>query len=266
MRITIELEPGHTLQRSLPLNYQYPLSAWIYKTIHEGNHEFADFLHNNGFSAGAKSYKFFTFSMLRFARGGFRIVSERIEITSGNVWLELSFLVPDALQHFVSGLFQNQNFTLGDKRSQVPFTVKRVEGQPLPAFSECITFKALSPIIVSRDVSGSRNAQYLEPTDGDFERIFFDNLIRKCAAASKAKLISCSNLTEQHDFRLEILSEPKKKGITIKPDTNMQTKIIGYMFDFRITAPPDLIKLGYLAGFGAKNSLGMGCGKLLRPV
>jgi CRISPR-associated endoribonuclease Cas6 len=261
MHIAIEFEPVDTRQRILPLNYQYPLSAWIYKTIHEGNHEFADFLHNHGFSSGTRAYKFFTFSMLRFQRGGFKISNDRLEITSGNVWLELSFLIPDALKHFVSGIFQNQRLTLGDKHSQVPFAVKSVQVQPLPVFTECMTFGTLSPLIISKDVTGSRNAQYLKPADGDFERIFFDNLLRKSVAATGAGLINCPDDKLQHDLKLEILSEPKKKGINIKSGTPMQTKVIGYMFDFRLTAPSELIKLGYLAGFGEKNSLGMGCGK-----
>lgn len=263
MRIVIKIEPIDKKQRILLMNYQYPLSAWIYKTIHEGNHEFADFLHRKGFSNGTRRYKFFSFSMLRFDHGGFKISGDRIEIKAGDVSLELSFLLPEAMQHFVAGLFQNQSFTLGDKHSQVPFTVKTVEVQPMPSFSESMTFRPLSPTMVSRDVTGSRNAQYLEPGHDDFERIFFDNLVRKYVAAAEAGLISNQNYSQKQDFRLDILKPPKKKGITIKAGTPMQTKIIGYMFDFRITAPVELIRLGYLAGFGEKNSLGMGCVKPL---
>jgi CRISPR-associated endoribonuclease Cas6 len=259
MRLRLDLGITQANQRTLPLNYQYAFSAWIYKVIQEGNHDFAGFLHSKGFATGTKAYKFFTFSMLQFQRGDFQISGDRLLIQGDSARIELSFLVPDAIQHFITGIFRNQHFTIGDQESRAAFVVKTVEAMPLPGFEEEMRFTTLSPMIVSRDVSGSRNAQYLEPTDGDFERIFFDNLVRKCVAATEAGLINCPDYKQQHDLRLEILSEPKKKGITIKPGTIMQTKIIGYMFDFRLTAAPDLIRLGYLAGFGEKNSLGMGC-------
>lgn len=264
MRLKIELEIAQANRRTLPLNYQYAFSAWIYKVIHEVDHNFAAFLHGKGFAAGTKAYKFFTFSMLRFNRGDFRILGDRLVIMGDTAWIELSFLVPDAIQHFITGIFRNQHFTIGDKNSNAVFTVKSVEALPLPVFGARMNFTTISPMMISQNVIGSRNAQYLAPANDDFERIFFDNLVRKYVAAAGAGLIECQGYDQQHDYRLEILSEPKKKGITIKADTPMQTKVIGYLFDFRITAPPELIKLGYLAGFGEKNSLGMGCGEALQ--
>lgn len=263
MRLRLELELTQANQRALPLNYQYAFSAWIYKVIQEGNHDFAGFLHSKGFGKGNKVYKFFTFSMLQFEKGDYHIIDDRLLIKGNHVRIELSFLIPDAIQHFITGLFRNQHFAIGDQKSRAAFWVKSVEVKPLPYLGDVMTLTTLSPIIVSQDVSGSRNAQYLEPKHSEFERIFFDNLFRKYTAAIDAGFIENGNYTQQHDFRLEVLSEPKKKGITIKPGTSMQTKIIGYMFDFRLTAAPDLIKLGYLAGFGEKNSLGMGCVKQL---
>lgn len=35
------------------------------------------------------------------------------------------------------------------------------------------------------------------------------------------------------------------------------------MYNFELEATAELIRIGYLAGFGEKNSLGMGCGKHL---
>ncbi|MGB4204966.1 MAG: hypothetical protein WBJ84_05020 [Bacteroidales bacterium] len=107
MRILLELELQNSDKNILPVNYQYPISAWIYKTIHEGDHKFAEFLHNKGFEAGSKSFKFFTFSMLGFDKGGYSINGDRLSILNKKARLELSFLIPDALQYFVKGLFQN---------------------------------------------------------------------------------------------------------------------------------------------------------------
>lgn len=48
----------------LPINYQYELSAWIYKVIERANAEYSDFLHNKGFQHAGKQFRMFTFSQL----------------------------------------------------------------------------------------------------------------------------------------------------------------------------------------------------------
>ncbi|MBD0280088.1 MAG: CRISPR-associated endoribonuclease Cas6, partial [Flavisolibacter sp.] len=64
MRLKLTL---HTNEKGalLPFNYQYPLSAAIYKIIQTADHEFAAFLHDQGYGEGHKSFKLFTFSDLR---------------------------------------------------------------------------------------------------------------------------------------------------------------------------------------------------------
>ena len=39
----------------------------------------------------------------------------------------------------------------------------------------------------------------------------------------------------------------------------MESKLIGYQFDFFLDAPAELIRIGYYTGFGEKNSVGFGC-------
>lgn len=49
---------------TLPINYQYEFSTWIYKTLIAGNTEFANWLHDYGYTTGNKRIKLFTFSKL----------------------------------------------------------------------------------------------------------------------------------------------------------------------------------------------------------
>lgn len=51
----------------LPLNYQYPLSAVIYKILRRADQEYASFLHETGYRAAnsLKSFKLFTFSDIK---------------------------------------------------------------------------------------------------------------------------------------------------------------------------------------------------------
>jgi len=44
----------------LPLNYQYPLSSWIYKVLQKGDAGLSDFLHREGYRLeNGKTFKLF---------------------------------------------------------------------------------------------------------------------------------------------------------------------------------------------------------------
>lgn len=265
MRIELILNTTDKDKSTIPVNYQYPLSAWIYRTISEGNHEFAAFLHNKGFITGTKSYKLFTFSQLHFPPRGFKVEGDRLTILSGECKLVLSFMVPDAVNHFVAGLFKNQRFTLGDQISQTPLIVSRVEVLTDPVFPSDEKFKCISPVIVGKTIEGSRTAEYLSPEQPDFEKILFENLIHKYSAAVVSGLLKpeIDAITDIPVMNFRLLNTPRKWGITIKDGSPNQTKIIGYTFDFNIQAPIELIRVGYFCGFGEKNALGMGCAALI---
>jgi CRISPR-associated endoribonuclease Cas6 len=65
-------------------------------------------------------------------------------------------------------------------------------------------------------------------------------------------------------MQIKVLTDrPRRRGIKIKAFTPEETKIIAYDFDFEITAPPELIQLGIIAGFGGENALGFGATKLM---
>ncbi|MFQ6116059.1 MAG: CRISPR-associated endoribonuclease Cas6, partial [bacterium] len=64
MRIKLSLRPkGKTTQ--IPINYQYPLSAAIYKILQQASPAYAEFLHDKGYPApSGRLMKLFTFSRL----------------------------------------------------------------------------------------------------------------------------------------------------------------------------------------------------------
>ena len=261
------ITPLNTGSSVLPVNYQYPLSSWIYKVISQGNHAFAKFLHQRGYGSGNKSFRLFTFSMLDFTRGRYRVFDDRVQFEGSAITMVVSFLIPTALDHFISGLFKNQQFTIGDRKSRASFLVNGVEVLPQPVFSREISFRTLSPVLVSEQVEGRKNARYMAPDEKHFGKMIINNLVNKLNAVAEADL-GISDPTTEHEttvdtYGFRLLSTPRKKGVVIKADTPQQTKIIGYLFDFEITAPTALIQVGYHAGFGEKNSLGFGCCEVL---
>jgi CRISPR-associated endoribonuclease Cas6 len=255
------LKPG---RMTIPVNYQYPLSAWIYHTLAGGDHEFSTFLHDSGFSLGAKAFKFFTFSQLNFPAKGFKVEGDRLHILAGQCNLIVSFLLPVAMENFIKGLFKNQRFSLGDKISQTDFMVASVEVLPEPTFNGKAIFTTISPIMVGKRIDNCRTAAYLSPEEAAFEQLIADNLIHKFTTALNYGLIAPGPELETDDPQItfKLLNKPRMRGIKIKAFTPEETKIIGYTFDFEIKAPAALLQIGYVCGFGEKNSLGMGCVEL----
>jgi CRISPR-associated endoribonuclease Cas6 len=256
MRFRLTLELTDRNQNLLPLNYQYELSSWIYKVLHNGNPEFADWLHTRGFMNDKKQFRLFTFSHLLIPER--KIDGDRLHILSSQIRLIVSMVPDEMVRHFITGLFQDQVFILGDRISQVSMRVTQVEALPVPDFSGQMRFSALSPIVISWKSQGDPYAKYLSPSDPSYSMLFFRNLYQKRSAFPETG----SQESVFTDCSIKVITEPRKKGIMIKTGTPMQSKVIGYAFDFNICAPEEIIRFGYYTGFGEKNSMGFGCVEL----
>ncbi|MFP3861099.1 MAG: CRISPR-associated endoribonuclease Cas6 [Bacteroidales bacterium] len=254
----------------LPLNYQYELSSWIYKTLNYGNQEFADWLHQEGYTNDYKNFKLFTFSNLLIDK--YEIKSDRMKINSRENALIVSFYPINSLEYFVTGLFNNQQFTIGDKKTRAAFTIKTVEKLPEPEFKSTMEFKTLSPVLISyKNSENQKYAEYKHPEDDNYSDLLIKNLVEKYNAFYKteANPFGVPNPervkpleTDNFDYELKTLTKPKSRLITIKSGTKQESKLRGYLYKFQIKAPAELIRLGYYAGFGEKNSLGFGCGEV----
>ena len=258
MRIKLTLQ--HKPNSTLPINYAYPISAMIYKMLAKANPEFSKWLHAQGWGHHGKHYKLFTFSQL--SPTYFRINRDRITLVESPTYLTISFLMNGAMGHFIEGLFNEQKFGLGDKKSQADFVVSSVDILPEIDFSERMKFKLTSPVVVSRQLETDKHAQYLHPINDqiDYTNQVFANLLNKYTAYHGP----LNNNTDlQLDMsQLKILTKPSSKLVSIKSDTPQATKIRGYNFDFEIIGAPELIKIGYYSGFGEKGSMGFGFAEL----
>jgi CRISPR-associated endoribonuclease Cas6 len=259
MRLKLTLTVDRRLN-TLPLNYQYPVSSWIYKTIHASNSDFSRWLHQQGYTLENKRFKLFTFSDI-FIRPRWKRFGDRIAIYSGRSELQLSFYVDEAVEHFIIGLFQNQRFSLGDRRSKAGFEVQTVERLADPEFTPEMSFRTLSPICLSRTISDKNHAEYIYPHDSDYPVYFFDNLLYKYMAVTEEEIsfeTVKAEMQQRQPFTLEVLDDPVSRLIKIRADTPQETSVRGYFYRFKITAPVELLELGYHAGFGEKNSTGFG--------
>lgn len=89
MRFKLTLNRA-TKQRMLPMDYQYYISAWIYKVIGKADKEFARFLHDKGYGGSeSKLYKLFCFSRLNFGKPVLWKEKKLFEIKRHDIFLEL---------------------------------------------------------------------------------------------------------------------------------------------------------------------------------
>lgn len=258
MRIRLKLDVQKD-DNLLPLNYQYPLSAWIYKIINKADQVYARWLHEEGHKIENKQFKLFTFSQIFLEK--YRINEDRLLIESDSAELYISFYAEKTLENFIIGLFQDQQLQIRDRKSQAAFTVKTVESLPEPQFSDQMTFRCLSPLCLSKTVrkNGKKSPFYLPPDHEDFNACFINNLVFKYFSVHPEDRAMKKIISSTHYDGVSHLRKPKSRLITVKAGTKEETRVRGYLFDFKLHAPAELIRLGYEAGFGEKNSLGFGC-------
>jgi len=250
MRIKLQLKITSD-ERILPINYQYAVSSWIYKTLNVSNPEFASWLHEQGFSLKNKRFKLFCFSNIYFEKS--QLQGEQIVSYSDNCSIILSFLVPDAAHHFVHGCFKNLDFVLGNKQHKLRLHVSTVEVLPSPQFSESMRFEAITPVCISqiRPINGKSHCEYLSPLDEAYSSLLMKNTLTKHEAYTGEKL-------SDSKFSLKLLSEPASKLIAITKNENETIFIRGYKFQLELNTSPLLMKTCYYAGLGEKNSMGFG--------
>lgn len=248
-KITMKIENA-AFGNQLPINYSYPLAGWIYGVMAQSDAAYATWLHGNAFRDGYKTFKFFVFSRLNVPRR--KIQGDRLSILSDTVSLYLSFLPEKSTEEFIKGVFQNQSFCLGDRKSKVRFEVTQVELVPEPDWENvAFDFLTLSPVVVSvKETSGK--VSYVSPEREDYAALLFKNL------TEKYKVYYGREFDGSTDFSFELFAPPRSRLITIKAGEPEETRIRGFDFPFRLKADKDLLRLAYQSGLGEKSSMGFG--------
>lgn len=101
MRFKINLSLSNPNLKTLPLNYQYELSAYIYRTIANGDANYADWLHKNGFKMDEKQFRLFTFSNFIIPQKTIDKENARLIIKGNNASFIISFLPERSTEEFV---------------------------------------------------------------------------------------------------------------------------------------------------------------------
>ncbi len=245
----------------LPANYHVEFSSWIYKMLHFQSDKFTQWLKNKSYMNENGEFRLFTFSDIIFEE--YKTHQDKLLIQNDNASMILSFYADEEIEPFVYPVFENQEFKIGDKSGKVIFKVDRLEkvNENLKNKRKH-AFRCLSPMLISEKANA--DGPYISPEQKDFDKHFFKNLMFKYANLIKFMGSGASNtLTNLSDLQFQLKSKPKSKIIKIKTDTLHQKSVKGYVFDYVVNAPVELLKIGLNGGFGELNYLGFGCTELI---
>ncbi len=263
MRLKLTLIPKEK-KCSIPINYQYPLSAAIYQILYSASSEYAQFLHEKGYiSEKGKPLKLFTFSYLFIPHA---FVRNNILMTYGAPPCTLyisSPLLEDFVKNFILGLFMNQEVVIGNKYIVGRFVIKEVKSIAAPIFSKSEKFKCISPFIVStmNKKNGKLMPYYYRPDDNELGEAIRQNLIQKYQTINK-------KMPEDQALMFEIdKNYVNRKGgfdkvtklITIKETNETEmTQIKAILAPLTLSGSLELMEIAWECGIGEKNSLGFG--------
>jgi CRISPR-associated endoribonuclease Cas6 len=238
---------------TLPLNYNHAVASLIYETLGSASIDFAARLHDEGFKADGRRFKLFTFSRLMPRRS--RLTGDRLLLEDPIISVQISSPVSEFVEHFVTGLFQCETFNIAGAQ----FTLQQAETLTPPTFTDHMGLRAISPITESvRDEQGG--VRFLS-TEDDWSGIMRRNLRRKYEALHGH---APSDDSLRWTWDQTYLAEVSRRGRRASVLTDIRgIKVRGWLVPFTIEGSPELIELGYEAGFGSRNSMGFGMAELI---
>lgn len=249
-KLKLELLPN-VMGREIPINYQYELSAAIYRILSKADQAYATWLHDNGFAVDGKRPKLFTFSRLIVPKYGIDKERQRLVINSDTVEWHIGFLPEKSTQQFIQGVFCDQSFQIADRISGAAFAIREVQVMPPLAYAPVMEFQTLSPICVSqRDEQGKTN--YLSPDAPNYAEGLLTGLL------ARYKALYGHDYDGDASIDFQLIGKAKPVLVKIKAGTPAQTFVKGYQCKFRLALPEELMRIAYEGGLGEKCSLGFG--------
>ncbi len=229
----------------VPWHYPELLQGIAYKAIRKASPEFASRLHSEGFVVGSRRYKLITFSWL-FPRSAAQRDNGLLMSPPIKWWLS-SPLLP-VMEAFIFGILAWSEIRLGNQ----VLIVEKIYLEPPFYPGERAVLETLSPIVASTGLmeGGKMRKVFLSPESEEFSRVITENLQRKALALWGKEI---------PEGKVEF--KPLKLRSKLVPVHRIKVRC--YEGIFEVKGHPELILLGYEAGFGERNFQGFG---MMRPV
>jgi len=226
---------------AVPIHYNYLVQAAIYAALPE---EMAARLHDEGFAAGKRVFKMFSFSRLmgRFI----------LDKTAGTISFpgEISFVITSPDMGFFLALVNNL-LTRGQIQvGQSLLLIEEIRFDEQVADGEVLTVHTLSPVVAYSTLlrpEGGKYTCYYQPGAGEFDKLITANLAKKFEALH-------GHRAPEGKVRARPLGRPRLHVTSYKG-----TVVKGYTCRLKLQGPQELLQLALDAGLGGKGSQGYGC-------
>jgi CRISPR-associated endoribonuclease Cas6 len=242
LRISLVAEEAPLL---VPIQYNHLLQGLIYNNLDKA---LSEWLHEEGYSYGTRRFKLFTFSRLFGKR---EVENGRIRF-SGPAHFYLSAVDAEVLGSLAEHLLKKPSVRLGSAECRVAEV--GVEPEPEVDPANPVRVKVLSPITAYSTLStpdGRKKTYYYSPQEREWGEALISNLKRKAKALGWAADVD-------EDLK-EAWVRPYKVRMADQKILNFKGTVIkGWTGLYEVKLPEPYFRLGYDAGFGAKNAQGFG--------
>lgn len=225
----------------LPLSHRYALQGMLYHALASNPH-YSNYVHNSGYSCGARNYKLFTFGRL----SGPFMHSEREIIFKDTVHFEVRSVDPNFVYQLGSVLCPSSQIKLFENTLEI--LDSRIEDYSPNTC--CAKISMLSSITVfETERSGYR--RFIAPDESLFYTAVVNNALRKWQ--------SYFNTPAPTDFSFEPALPPAELVQNHRIVSRFKrSTIVSYGGSYVLRGNGKLINFLYDAGLGSKNSQGLG--------
>ncbi|KAA5805909.1 CRISPR-associated endoribonuclease Cas6 [Thermoanaerobacterium thermosaccharolyticum] len=246
MRVMLEFIGDKDLH--LPIQYNHIVQGLIYNNMTDG--DFSAFMHDEGFKHGKRKFKLFTYSRLE---GEFRLLKKEEKIVLKPPFrLTISSPIDEFIFDISQNMFKKDFCTFNNQT----FQLSSINIENPPVFRDRARIKFLSPVVMYSTIEdkGIKYTYYYSPWNDNFSDLLLNNLIKKY------EVIYGEGVRDPY-FKLYPIGRENMKYQKVMKYKN--TVIKGWMGIYDVECNPDLLKVAYYSGLGAKNSQGFGCFEIL---
>ena len=233
MQIIITLKPIST--SALPLNYNYRIQGLIYSLLSRSP-EYADFLHDVGYSNDSGTFKLFTFGGIK---GDYHIADKTVHI-AGLVSFEIRSISVQFCDILRSALLASETLRIGSS----DFELKMIEVYDRAVAETDIDIITASPVVARINTDEGKTV-YCAPDDPLFKDIINTNYGNKFE--------SFAGYYPGYGIIIEPCGKFRKVVTNFKG-----TWVTAYHGRFHLTGEPQALDFLYQTGLGNKNSQGFG--------
>lgn len=234
----MRVEISKKSRRRLPYNYQYALASALYHAIGLEDPKLAESLHND------RTGKYFTFSWIDYRRG---TAKGGLDFSEG--WFYFSSPDHELVQIVAIGPLNHPEINVRG----VSLEVTGLEVEESIKIGGTTRFRTLSPIYLKETLETAKGLRTwdLYPGDEGWAEALKGNLVGKYESYTGTSI-------GDPEFHVSRISRMERKRINIAGSYRRCA-----MLEFTAKSDPRLLKFGYEAGFGEKNSMGFGCDEVL---